>query len=554
MKTKIFLVTIGLGIFALARLLQAQEKETPEGTASILATRLIEATEEHDVKAIEELIAKGADPNMVVKGRTAFLVADDKSQVDQSPSKEQQTLLEAFIKSSLSGVADQPTLTDIREAIKQALLDEHPLKDVASVIVQVYPDRTFRNAVRVRCDAIAYDGTAGYQLLNASERGLVFKAPPDRYTWCAVEDAATDIRIRRNNRGKWTGQKSEGVSFSHLKALESISVSPEAYKQDLGGVPAILLAMLSGNDDIACRLVEATSKDNPWTSLQLNPFVFAGYTNCRKTMSAMLKRGISVDTTASRDNVTALLMATQSCNSEIVKLLLDAGATPDKPKTGGITALMMAAMKGDVASVKLLLDAGAGVNIADERGDTALHYAAASGWATTVDVLRRANADTQARNLEGKSVYDLAEKNGHTELAKSLKTEGDSAKALQLLAIESATVEGDAAKVLQLLVSDPSLIKYRGASDMTLLHLATREGKKDVLSALLAHGADVNETWDNGSALHIAVVNERIDIIQYLLSKGADKKLENKEGQTASQLASVRGNSKVIKAFKSVGQ
>ncbi|MGA2093145.1 MAG: ankyrin repeat domain-containing protein [Sedimentisphaerales bacterium] len=68
----------------------------------------------------------------------------------------------------------------------------------------------------------------------------------------------------------------------------------------------------------------------------------------------MLGKGIEVNT-RDRRGETALTMAVQNGNIEIVRLLLEKGADANVKNTDGITALIIAAGEGHTEIVKLLL-------------------------------------------------------------------------------------------------------------------------------------------------------------------------------------------------------
>ena len=61
--------------------------------------------------------------------------------------------------------------------------------------------------------------------------------------------------------------------------------------------------------------------------------------------------------------------------SYVLKLLMDAGANPNKADNHKMTPLHYAAMYGSAEVVKTLLDKGAEPNSTDENGWTPLHYA-----------------------------------------------------------------------------------------------------------------------------------------------------------------------------------
>ena len=77
----------------------------------------------------------------------------------------------------------------------------------------------------------------------------------------------------------------------------------------------------------------------------------------------------------------------------MVKLLLDAGANPNKETEFGETSLKSAASMGHSKVVKLLLNAGAQPNKEDEKGETPLYSAHKNGHQEVVKVLIDAGAE-----------------------------------------------------------------------------------------------------------------------------------------------------------------
>ena len=191
---------------------------------------------------------------------------------------------------------------------------------------------------------------------------------------------------------------------------------------------------------------------------------------------------------ANRYGVTPLSLACTNGNAPIVGRLLDAGADPNAALPGGETTLMTAARTGAAEAVELLLASGADVDVREEtRGQTALMWAAAQGHAAVIDLLLDAGADIQARSTGPAS---------------------------------AASAAGSQAAVFR----DYS---RRGRIDaFTALMFAVRAGQGDAVSALLARGANVNDTAPNGaSALVVAAVNAHWELAGQLLDAGADPNL-----------------------------
>ena len=90
-----------------------------------------------------------------------------------------------------------------------------------------------------------------------------------------------------------------------------------------------------------------------------------------------------------------LNMGCRNDRTEIVRLLLARGADPNKRNIIGVTALMLASMDDRTEIVRLLLASGADPHIQNKYGDTALMLASRKGHTEIVRLLKRAIAARQ---------------------------------------------------------------------------------------------------------------------------------------------------------------
>jgi ankyrin repeat protein len=104
--------------------------------------------------------------------------------------------------------------------------------------------------------------------------------------------------------------------------------------------------------------------------------------------------------------------ATRGCfrrdNTDVIRLLLEAGASPKPTSKDEYTALHRAAGLCPPEVLRLLLQRGAEINARDLSGNTPLISAASSGKLDNVQLLIDRGAEVNARNGDGKSALDHA--------------------------------------------------------------------------------------------------------------------------------------------------
>ena len=118
-----------------------------------------------------------------------------------------------------------------------------------------------------------------------------------------------------------------------------------------------------------------------------------------------------------------LLDAAQENNRLMLRHALDAGAAVDFRRGEGLSPLQWASLSGFEGCVAELLLAGAvvsGARSASADGWTPLHAAAYGGQSAVLGPLMGARADPYATDADGRTAFELAEEQGHTELMDTL--------------------------------------------------------------------------------------------------------------------------------------
>ena len=141
----------------------------------------------------------------------------------------------------------------------------------------------------------------------------------------------------------------------------------------------------------------------------------------RDTVSiiALIQKGVDVNG-KDMNGSSALLVAARWGDINIVKLLLDNGATADEPRSPkGRTPLMVACTFYSGATVcGMLIKKGADVNAKSKESETPLMLAAQSAKLNVVELLLAQGANAKMKNDRGETALDYAVKSDAVIFAK----------------------------------------------------------------------------------------------------------------------------------------
>lgn len=132
-----------------------------------------------------------------------------------------------------------------------------------------------------------------------------------------------------------------------VKALLAAGADPNAVAFGHGGVPgsAWMFAMNRCNKDwleIMDAMLAGGAKINPSSGIHMSPLGYAIEKNDKVMIEALLKRKADVNLKDQESGETALMYAARYSSSEVVKVLLDAGAEVNARDKDGRTALSIA--------------------------------------------------------------------------------------------------------------------------------------------------------------------------------------------------------------------
>jgi uncharacterized protein len=150
-------------------------------------------------------------------------------------------------------------------------------------------------------------------------------------------------------------------------------------------------AALGDADRLRSVLEDEPSRATAYSGDGFTALHFAAFFGHPDAVSLLIDRGAEVDAFGRGWMTgTALHSAVSRLQSQVARILLDAGANPDVRQSGGWTPLHAAAMNGDLASVELLLAAGADAAATNDEGRSVADLAGESGDAATIERVRSA--------------------------------------------------------------------------------------------------------------------------------------------------------------------
>jgi ankyrin repeat protein len=237
-------------------------------------------------------------------------------------------------------------------------------------------------------------------------------------------------------------------------------------------------------------------------------------------MKALIETGKLTDDSLA----TMLLRKADWHDQEGIKLLLEAGADPNRQTQWGKTALHNAILSDNAIEIlQALLDHGGDPTILPDRPDKS--YRSTSGRSTVSIAARRGRRD----------VLDLFERR-----AIPMELEGVE----QLIA---ACASNDAAHVRTIAMREPQLVRELVAEGGTLLSEFAGNGNTEGVRHLLDLGVPVTAVYEKGdgyfgiapnsTALHVAAWRARPETVKLLIERGAPIEAIDGHGRTALQLA-----------------
>lgn len=540
--------------FLLNQPFELTSKNTEERTA------LMEASASGCIEVVKELIARGADINRITtakryKGSTALFLAIDGGHIDIV-----KLLLEhkadTEIEDQRSSRNKTGTALTLAILWKQFDIVELLLKHGANVKAAVRSSSALQLAVeRGEIDIIPillkYGADVNEQVRNNSMFHWALKSGKPEIAKLLIENGAI-ISAKGENGAKLLIDVLENGYFdiANILILQGADVNARQYRYKPKQT-ALIIASESTHNPKAYKTVQlltergaeinATDKDGNTALHYARDSQIVNYLlthNAKASEEHFISKieYLDIDTiklflekhnyihTADKYGNTPLIKVTRRSNrrkaADIVKLLLQHGADPNRKNNSGETAIMVAARGSKPELVKLLWENGADLTIKDNRGQTVKQYGSDQHVERLLDWIETKKKNPSESLFIGIKYFDR-------ELVKKAVRNG----------------------------ANTNVREQRRRSrfwGFTSFQLAVYYGYTDIVKFLTEQGsADLNSYSPEGNALVIAARQGHQDIVKYLIEKGAD--VQPQFGTSPISVAEERENNEMIALLQTAG-
>ena len=271
-----------------------------------------------------------------------------------------------------------------------------------------------------------------------------------------------------------------------------------------------------------------------------------------KLVTALIDKGANIDAPG-KYGKTPLMYAAELGKTDTIGILLSHSANVNARTKSGSTALTFAAENGHASVTAMLIQLGANVHDRTRAGWNSLMIAAKNGYDVIVAQLLEFGADVRSSDRKGNSAMMYAIQAGHPNVIKTLFRYSDLVAPCvpnnQGVTPLMAAIDNKQTEIIAVLLPVTKNLNFTDKYGASVLHYAVANNSLKVVKSLIAlKNININLQDDDGmTVLHEAVEAGNADMVSFLLENSANKTLKNSKGQTAEQLANVKGNQAIVK-------
>ncbi|KAI3787725.1 hypothetical protein L2E82_00092 [Cichorium intybus] len=309
------------------------------------------------------------------------------------------------------------------------------------------------------------------------------------------------------------------ISSSSSKTLETAFILSKAISWcDESQLTCLLRpAAMNGNSYVVSSLLDAGADVNNLDSDGVSVMSLAVRSGDLDTVQILMESGCVVD----HRNDRFLHVAASSNRVDLMEVLCMGYLDIDVNwvDSEGQTALHVGASHGYVEVLDFLITLGSDPDLADHNGWTPLHCSSMEGHVEAIEfLLTRIRYVKYAVTKEGKTAFDLAVENGHTDLYDMLHL-GD--------VLHRAARKGDVDQMKNCL-AEGAKANGRDQNGWTPLHKTAFKGCIEGVKVLLNHGGRVDVVDGSGyTPLHRAVEAGHAQVAMLLIGHGAKANIKS---------------------------
>ena len=191
-----------------------------------------------------------------------------------------------------------------------------------------------------------------------------------------------DVQLELDGRTATVGGAIAMVSYENPLIIAAYEEDIERVRQliregadvnarETDKMSALHAAVESGNVEIVRELLQAGAKVNARTDTRRTPLMMLDGDAKPELVNLLLKHGAKAGVVDDGKSTVLINAANFNASSEVLQILIGAGARVDAQNDEGRTALMEAAYEENLEAVKTLLEAGSNVDLSDKEGKTA---------------------------------------------------------------------------------------------------------------------------------------------------------------------------------------
>ncbi|XP_018587449.2 transient receptor potential cation channel, subfamily N, member 1 isoform X2 [Scleropages formosus] len=313
---------------------------------------------------------------------------------------------------------------------------------------------------------------------------------------------------------------------THLASIDALTLKKQT---------PLHLAALYGELDVCSALLNMNADVNACDMHGQSPLHLAAESNHSEVVKLFLNHRPELASLANVEGSTCAHIAASKGSVAVIRELLKfskGGVMSAHSKAKGSSPLHLAAAGGHKEVVKILLEAGASTTEEDLDGMTAIHLAAKNGHTHLLEVLKGHISFKISSAKTGLTALHIAASFGQEDFAHELLTE----------------VPATICSMPPIGSFRDSIIRHQLLSEAgyTPLHLAAQSGHEGLVRLLLNYPdvqADAQTDKEGSTPLHLAAQNGHIAVLGLLLSRSSSYlHLNDLKGRTCLHGAAARGH------------